>query len=89
MATASQSKPVDQFEQKVRLERARQDAQWGGRKHDDAHTPENWQAYIEHQLGKDFQSVEEYLENLVKIAALAKAAYESTQRKVNAVIGLT
>jgi hypothetical protein len=78
---------VDEFESKVRHERVRQSAQWGGPTHDDTHLPSHWKQYIEHQLEKEFGTVEEYLRNLVNVAALAKAAYESTQRKVNAVIG--
>jgi hypothetical protein len=75
-------------------ERWRQDREWGGPEHDDQHTAEEWADYIEkqsHRLRKlgelhggwgEMQphEVEAGISALVKIGALAAAAYESALR---------
>lgn len=73
-------------------ERFAQDAQWGGPEHDDTHTPSDWLRYIgkqidnvrrdwrESSLGRTPPRVD-YRHSLVKIAALAQAAFESSVRK--------
>lgn len=63
-------------------ERQRQDKQWGGPEHDDAHDIWNWCVYIEKQVKRieeDGYNGKER-ERFVKIAALAIAAIESIDR---------
>lgn len=73
--------------QSVLEERRRQDAQWGGPEHDDAHDIEDWFVFIDRQL----DAARELIGNLdgsdadlrarfVKIAALAVAACEVMDR---------
>lgn len=69
----------------IEVERARQDAQWGGPSHDDQHGPDDWLDYIQKQVDaarNDSLSAEDYRRRLVKIAALAVAGYESNARLV-------
>ena len=69
----------------VFLERARQDAQWGGPAHDDTHTMGDWLNLIYKQVGMTQTSTErdeaELRGRMVKIAALALAALASYERK--------
>ena len=69
----------------IRMERNRQDEQWGGRAHDDKHLSDDWLSYIECQLDRvEFYDGEEpdanYRQRLIKIAAIAIAAVESLDR---------
>ncbi len=67
----------------VKQERERQDSMWGGPKHDDEHTSNEWLAFIEDQA-KDAGKAklkERYRMGLVKVAALAVAAIQSFDRK--------
>ncbi len=64
-------------------ERDRQDERWG-LEHDNKHINEDWLDFIECQINKIEYfpySNEEFRERMVKIAALAMAAYQSNLRK--------
>ena len=65
-------------------ERIRQDQQWGGQSHDDTHNMDDWFKYILYQLDRSRYEpdTETKRYRLVKIAALALAAVESTDRIV-------
>lgn len=76
----------------VARERMWQDERWGGEKHDDSHTGDDWLTFIDAQKIKarneclDDNHVvvvdpQGYRERLVKIAALAVAALQSHDRK--------
>lgn len=69
----------------VFLERARQDAQWGGPAHDDTHTMGDWLNFVNKQAGLTQTSAvrdeAEMRGRMVKIAALALAALASYERK--------
>lgn len=79
----------------VMVERARQDAQWGGPKHDDEHKPADWLTYIDQQVSKAHRLLRDapdatldtdqhdaaLRERLVKVAALALAGLASYERK--------
>lgn len=69
----------------VSIERDRQDAKWGGAKHDDIHTMAEWArlicayaawAEVMHGLG----SADKCRRRLVQVAALAVAAVEALDR---------
>lgn len=78
-------------------ERKRQDEQWGGPEHDDAHALRDWLTFIEKQVGAarmrqedqnsrpdiagGYLHVPELRRRLVKIAALAVAGIESIDRQ--------
>jgi hypothetical protein len=62
----------------IAAERVRQNAQWGGPEHDDAHGPIDWLQCIDYQHSR--ATVSDYRERMVKIAALAVAAIESHDR---------
>lgn len=77
-------------------ERVRQDKQWGGRAHDDTHSQQDWLHFIYHQVGVAGAEISvpdptrhvddvtaAYRSRLVKVAALALAAIESTDRRTN------
>ena len=72
----------------ILAERSRQDAQWGGPAHDDAHTPADWLDILDGQLqraaGEGSERPEEALPllraRLVKIGAVALAALQSLDR---------
>lgn len=63
------------------MERALQDAQWGGPEHDDQHTPHDWAQYIHNQLSMMFHREGEERDRFIKVAALAVAAVQSIDRK--------
>lgn len=74
----------------VREERARQDAQWGGRAHDDAHTAADWRGYrmkfedrAQWRIPPAGRSTTGR-DALVKIAALAVAQIEALDRRSEA-----
>lgn len=64
-------------------ERAAQDQQWGGSKHDDHHGPGDWCSYIDKQrrLARDEDEQIPFEMRMIKIAALAVAAIESSRRQ--------
>ena len=66
-------------------ERAAQDAQWGGPEHDDQHAPYIWEGMIIQMASRLTPTCAEpkpnYRARLVKIAALALAAFESDWRR--------
>lgn len=85
--TATGDRPMrvqEQILDDIAAERVRQDAMWGGEKHDDAESQERWASFIMVYLGKyahwDASEVTQRT-NLVKLAALAVAAIESLDRK--------
>lgn len=67
----------------VRAERVRQDRQWGGAAHDDIHDRLEWCRYIDKQIlfaiRHDSDPVE-FENRMIKAAALAVAAIESSRR---------
>lgn len=68
----------------VKAERAAQDAQWGGKDHDDKHTNFDWIAYLVKHIGRSVQwpfNVNIFRAQMVKVAALAVAAIEWADRK--------
>ncbi len=64
---------------RIKEERARQDAQWGGGRHDGEHNLHDWCDYISKQVYKlrARPTSDEAMERLIKIAALAIAALEA------------
>jgi hypothetical protein len=64
-------------------ERARQDRQWGGAAHDDEHSDADWYSYIRYQGEYVHDQIipTAFEERMIKIAALAVAAVESSRRK--------
>lgn len=58
-------------------ERRKQDAQWGGEKHDRTHTSGDWLRFIEKQLGLAQINTFGRRERFVKIAALCVAKLEA------------
>lgn len=72
----------------IEAERERQDRKWGGKVHDDAHSRRDWVAFIVRQLGhaearSNNVGMGDYNYAMVKVAALAIAAIESTHRRFN------
>ena len=74
----------------VASERWRQDQRWGGPAHDDAHSYEEWQDFIDHQVAAanleilnetDAEAAQMWRRRMVKIAALAIAAVQSSDRR--------
>jgi len=81
---------VEKIIEEIRVERAAQDAQWGGPEHDDEHSMEEFGGFILRQLnlcnggrGHDVR------ERFIKIAALAMAAVESHDRRISAYASTT
>jgi hypothetical protein len=90
--------PKRDFIEKILTERRRQDEQWGGPRHDDGHAYPDWLRFIRGQLsgimlihgGKQREeealmnpdNLAKFEERMVKVAALAMAAVESTRRKM-------
>ena len=65
-------------------ERQSQDKQWGGPDHDDCHLEVDWVSYIVRQLGMASEydvAPEVFQTRMVKVAALAVAAVESSRRR--------
>lgn len=71
----------------ISKEREKQDLQWGGPQHDDMHDYLSWVNFIDNQVVKAYDAIDdnyylpEYRERLVKISALSVAAIESFDRK--------
>lgn len=74
---------------KINAERLKQDAQWGGSIHDDSHGAFEWCEFVRKQIhlagSCQFGSVEPdaiaFEGRMVKVAALAVAAIESSRRQ--------
>ena len=66
----------------IERERAAQDRQWGGPTHDDSHNRLDWCEYIRKQAGLALRATNgrEFEERMIKAAALAVAAIESSRR---------
>lgn len=69
----------------VMLERARQDAKWGGPAHDDHHSVAEWVQLIEDYAGwsrvmAGMNSQDKARRRLIQVAALAVAAVEAMDR---------
>lgn len=64
----------------------RNDAQWGGHEHDDAHTDIQWIEHIDHQFYclEEPDGMLQFRERMIKVASLAIQAVESYDRKNNA-----
>lgn len=65
----------------VLKERRRQDLKWGGPKHDDEHSPEDWERFIMKRIPVVSEHDTAFRGRMVQIAALAIAALESFDRK--------
>lgn len=68
----------------ISAERERQDEQWGGETHDDSHERFEWCEYIRKQNNHAVSSAHnpaEFEARMVKVAALAVAAIESSRRQ--------
>ena len=71
----------------IGIERRAQDQQWGGPAHDDAHVGTEWADYIHKQntlASVQALNPEQFESRMVKVAALAIAAIESSRRKRSA-----
>jgi hypothetical protein len=73
--------------QQIVAARCAQDVQWGGRAHDDEHTPSDWYqllsvhvARLVRRPGIDEAPMDDYRQRLVKIAAIAGAAAQAWDR---------
>ncbi|MGP0071225.1 MAG: hypothetical protein ACLPWF_04745 [Bryobacteraceae bacterium] len=66
----------------ISRERQAQDAEWGGAAHDDEHGPMDWCSFVDRQrlLAQNANSLREFEIRMVKVAALAVAAIESSRR---------
>ena len=81
--------------EEIEQERELQDKQWGGITHDDNHSFSDWIAFIVKHLGKavlDYKQPAEVREGrfryqMIRIAALAIAAIQATERRVQAIKG--
>lgn len=68
----------------ISRERAAQDEQWGGKTHDDSHERFEWLDWIHKQESRAFDVFDKpaaFESRMVKIAALAIAAIESSRRQ--------
>ena len=84
---------MDSILNEIREERQHQDKKWGGPDHDDRHSPYAWAAFLTVYLGQavsDFvnesgrpdSQLRKFRFNMVKVAALAVAAIEVVDRKL-------
>lgn len=62
----------------IQEERQRQDAQWGGVKHDDKHSPRDWASFVGRQMFNDYDGPSR--QAFVKASALCVAAIEAHDR---------
>jgi hypothetical protein len=68
----------------IKAERERQDAKWGGAKHDDTHTNFDWIVYLTKHVGKAVSwpfDKSRFRTQMVRVAALAVAAIEWADRR--------
>lgn len=66
----------------VMKERRRQDLKWGGPEHDDKHAPDEWEGFIVERIAPLTARDETFRKRMVEISALALAAIESFDRKL-------
>jgi hypothetical protein len=70
----------------IEQEREKQDLEWGGAIHDDEHSLEDWIDFIDAQINRAEECESTNLpgvrERLIKVAALAIAAVESIDRRL-------
>ncbi len=67
----------------IRYERHRQHEKWGGPRHDDKHGSHDWIAYIMRHAGRAVMwpfDASQFRKQMVRVAALAVAAVEWTDR---------
>ena len=72
------------FKSAVDAERKRQDATWGGPRHDDLHSRRDWVAFICREAGKaanNYATPGNFERQMVQVASLACAAWEAERRK--------
>lgn len=74
---------MEEILKKIREERARQDAKWGGPEHDDTHDAPDWIEFIEERTDAMMAGFKGENSGFLEIAALAVAALESIERKKN------
>lgn len=86
VATALMATPRGAVYYEIDRERERQDTQWGGPSHDDEWDERDWETTIQKHVrrltGGLGQPLDDYRSRLVKIAALAVAAVEAHDRRV-------
>jgi len=70
---------MDNVFKEIRIERKRQDHQWGGPTHDDEHFEENWENWII-DFAKGDRGPSSHRDRMIRIAALAVAAIQSNDR---------
>ncbi|NJM74642.1 MAG: hypothetical protein HC852_01410 [Acaryochloridaceae cyanobacterium RU_4_10] len=72
---------------KIEQECEKQDTEWDGALHDDEHSLEDWIDFIDAQINRVEECESTNLlgarERLIKVAALAVAAIESLDRKID------
>lgn len=66
----------------VMKERHRQGLKWGGPEHDDEHTPDEWECFIVERIAPLTDRDETFRKRMVEVSALALAAIESFDRKL-------
>jgi hypothetical protein len=67
------------FWRMVVSERDQQDLQFGGPEHDDQHVREDWLHFLQKQL--DLAEGPQFESRMIRLAALALAAWESQRRR--------
>jgi ABC-type phosphate transport system substrate-binding protein len=67
----------------IARERTYQDKKWGGPKHDDTNTRDDWLNIIANHLWRSTQdgTSEQFRKQMVRVAALAVAAIDSEDRR--------
>jgi hypothetical protein len=84
MSTNKQPESVELIWKGILGERVAQDNQWGGKEHDDSHERFEWLNYIAKQTRMGLSvahNPEQFEARMIKIAALAVAAIESSRRQ--------
>lgn len=73
---------IAEFFRKILGERAYQDEKWGGPDFDDTHSQQEWERHIaEYAAGtSERASKHDFKTRMIKVAALAAAAYQSQSR---------
>lgn len=81
-ANLAMHKATNRVLDNIMRERDHQDAKWGGPEHDDEHSEEDWQEFIDDRIDSGvFPMRKPYRQRMVEVAALAIAAIESFDRK--------
>lgn len=68
--------------EEIKQERARQDKEWGGPRHDDTHSEFHWRDFIQEHVQRS-RSLGAYRRQMIRVAALAVAAIESYDRRAD------